>query len=141
MRRLDLKPHCTLRGQALTEFVLGAVGLLLLLFVITDFGRAVYAYNFVSYSAREATRYAAVHGSNSRSPVSSSNQPPVKNVVLNEAHGLDAGDLTITPTWSPDNKPGSVVKVQVQYNFTPVSLFLPAATLSLSATSQMVIMR
>ena len=75
----------------------------------------------------------------SRSPASSSNQDPVKNVVLQEAN-LDSSDLTITSTWAPDNNPGSVVKVQVQYKFKPVSLFLPAPTLSLSATSQMVIM-
>ena len=139
MRRTNLKHHIS-RGQAATEFALGAVGLLMFTFVITDFGRAVYAYNFVSYSAREATRYAVVHGSNSSSPASSSNQDPVKNVVLNEANGLDSTALTITPTWTPDNKPGSVVKVQVQYNFKPVSFFLPSTTLSLSATSQMVIL-
>jgi hypothetical protein len=61
-------------------------------------------------------------------------------VVLNEARGLDSNASTITPTWTPNNKPGSVVKVQVMYSFKPVSLLLPAATLSLSATSQMVIM-
>src|SRR5580704_5360589 len=104
-------------GQAATELAIGVVGLLTLLFVITDFGRAVYAYNFISYSAREATRYAAVHGSTSPSPVSSANEDPVKNVVVNEAKGLDSTALTVTPTWSPDNKPGSIVKVQVQYNF------------------------
>src|ERR1700724_1562425 len=97
------------RGQAATELALGVSGLLMLMFVIADFGRAIYAYNFVSYSAREATRYAAVHGSGSPSPVSSANQDPLKNVVKNEANGLDSTALTITPTWSPDNKPGSVV--------------------------------
>ena len=139
MRRSDLKRY-TSRGQAATELALGLVGLLMLMFVITDLARAVYAYNFVSYSAREATRYAAVHGSTSSSAVSSVNQAPLMSVVTNEANGLDSTALTITPTWTPDNKPGSVVKVQVQYNFKPVSLFLHSTTFSLSSTSQMVIM-
>jgi Flp pilus assembly protein TadG len=139
VRHSDLKQHIS-GGQAATEFALGAVALLMLMFVITDFRRAVYAYNFVSYAAREATRYAAVHGNTSPSPVSSSNEDPVKDIVLDEANGLDSTALTITPTWTPDNKPGSVVKVKVQYNFKPVSLFLHSTTLSLSATSQMVIL-
>jgi hypothetical protein len=62
------------------------------------------------------------------------------SVVTNEANGLDSTSLTITPTRTPDNKPGRVVKVQVQYNFKPVSLFLHSTTLSLGSTSQMVIM-
>ena len=50
------------RGSALLEGALCLTVFLMIVFGTIDFGRMVFAYNFVSYAAREATRYAAVHG-------------------------------------------------------------------------------
>lgn len=50
------------RGQALVEFALTLPVLILLLVGIIDFGRAVWAVSVVSNAAREAARYAIVHG-------------------------------------------------------------------------------
>ena len=41
---------------------------LLIIFGIMDWARVMMANNFVSYAAREATRYAMVHGSSSPHP-------------------------------------------------------------------------
>ena len=50
------------RGSTLIEFGLVITVLLLFLFGIIDFGRALYAYHFVGNAARQATRFAIVRG-------------------------------------------------------------------------------
>lgn len=50
------------QGDALVEFALVAMIFFTMLFGIVDFGRALYAYHFVSNAARTAARWAAVNG-------------------------------------------------------------------------------
>ncbi|HWI81808.1 TadE family protein [Ramlibacter sp.] len=45
------------RGVALVEFALVLPFLLLLTFIVTEFGRAMYQYNALTKSVRDATRY------------------------------------------------------------------------------------
>ena len=45
-------------GQALVEFALVVPVLILLLFGILDFGRAIYAYNTIADAARDGARVA-----------------------------------------------------------------------------------
>jgi Flp pilus assembly protein TadG len=123
-------------GHSYVEFSISAVPLLLFLFGIINFSLGVYAYNFTSYAAREATRYAAVRGSASPTPAATTD---VKNFVLAEAHGLDSSNLKVTTTWSPNNNPGSVVQVQVQYKFIFNMFLVKLPAMNFSGTSQMVI--
>jgi hypothetical protein len=37
---------------------------------------------------------------------------------------IGADTATVTTTWTPDNKPGSLVQVQVQCNYAPISSLL-----------------
>jgi Flp pilus assembly protein TadG len=124
------------RGDAMTEFALVVPIFAMLLFGVMDVGKAVYAYSYVSYAAREATRYAAVHGGDSKDPASSAD---IQNFVANEMHGLSAKQLSVTTSWSPDNNRGSVVKVKVQYSMAIDVPLLAAKTLALASASQMVI--
>ena len=59
------------------------------------------------------------------------------------APGLDSSTLTTNVTFNPANnqKPGSTVNVAVTYNFTPIAPYIPAGTMSLKSTSQMVIIQ
>jgi hypothetical protein len=52
---------------------------------------------------------------------------------------LNTNYLTVTTTWNPNNKPGSVVTVQVSYTFHPLTTFVESANISLSRTAAMVI--
>jgi Flp pilus assembly protein TadG len=55
-----------LRGEqatGLVEYAIICILFLTMILGIVDFGRALYAYHFVSNAAREATRWAAVNGS------------------------------------------------------------------------------
>ncbi len=123
------------RGQAGVEFATTALVTLTVMFGIFVSAMSIYAYNFVSDSARDAVRYAIVHGSNSLTPATSSD---IEQVVLNMAYGLDQNDISVATTWTPDNNPGSIVAVQVTYSFTP---FYPLSSIALplSSYAQMVI--
>jgi hypothetical protein len=57
------------RGQSLVEFALILPIFLMLLVAIFDVGHVVWANNAISTAAREATRFAVVHGGNSSCPV------------------------------------------------------------------------
>ncbi len=95
----------------------------------------MFAYNFVSYAAHDATRYAAVRGSSSTSPVSSTD---VTSYVKAEAIALDPAAFKVDTTWSPDNKVGSTVTVKVRYNFDSILPYIPSR-IAVQSTSQMVI--
>jgi len=97
------------------EFSIIAVSALMLIFGMLNCAIAVYDYNFVSFAAREATRYAAVHGSSSASAASTTD---ISNFVIAQSKGLNGTKLTVSTSWSPDNSPGSTVRVQVSYPFT-----------------------
>jgi len=123
-------------GQSAVEFAIAVSGVLLLGLAITNFAMAISAYNFVCYGARDATRYAAVRGATSPTPVSSSD---VRAFVVSEAAGIDTSQLTVATTWSPDNHPNSTVAVQVQYNFQFQIPFVALSPVNLSSNSQLVI--
>lgn len=128
------------RGQVFLEFALIVPAFLVLLFSIMWLSLAVYAYNYVGYAAREGSRYAAVHGTDSKQPVTTASA--VTAFVQNETTGLDTSKLTVSTTWTPSatpGKPGSTVQVQVQYQFQLSVPFMPPITLPLSSTSKMTI--
>ena len=129
------------RGSNLVEYGIVITLLLTMLFGLVDFGRALYAYHFVSEAAREATRYAMVRGSACTSPGCPASGSDIQNYVKNVPAGIDPAQLTVTPTWSPNNcnNPGCVVEVQVSYNFNFMLPFLPRNTVVMQSSSQMVI--
>jgi Flp pilus assembly protein TadG len=94
-----------LKGQTYAEFALCAVVVLILIFGVVNFSLVVYAYNFVSYAAREGARFAAVHGSSNPPPAHSAD---ITNLISAEGYGLNGGNLKVSTTWSPNNQPGSV---------------------------------
>lgn len=137
------------RGATLVEQALILPILVALFFGIVDMGRALYSYSYVSYIARDATRWASVRTTNlNGTPVT---QADVTNYVKNvSGMGLDAARITATTNWiAPANetplcttvqkKPGCVVQVTVNYNFKFLFPFLPAGTLPMSSESQMII--
>jgi Flp pilus assembly protein TadG len=133
-----LKGEC---GSGLVEYGIVFMLFMTMLLGIADFGRALYAYHFVSSQAREATRYAIVRGcstvsTNCPAPASAGDiQTFVKNVPL----GIDPNQVTVTSTWTPDHKPGSTVKVEVDYTFNFLFPFVSSSAVNMKSTSQMVI--
>ena len=100
-------------GQALVELALSLTLLLLLVFGLFEFGRAMYVLNTLNYAAREGARIASVSN-----PLDRGN---VTNRVLEILPlSLQPGAvIAITPV-AP--QPGAPVKVTVR---TPFSTILP----------------
>lgn len=60
MKRAPRKIMRDERGQSLVEFALTLPMLLVVMFMITEFGRALYQYNVLAQATREAARVAVV---------------------------------------------------------------------------------
>jgi Flp pilus assembly protein TadG len=148
------------RGAVLIEQALIIPILVALFFGIIDMGRALYSYTYVSYIARDATRWASVRSTNLNGPPAPVDPGDVTNYVKNvSGMGLDTARITANTSFvAPPNatplcpggtgnsllnrKPGCVVQVTVNYNFRffffPV---IPVRTLPMSSESQMIITR
>ncbi len=121
----------------MAEFALVLTPCLALFFGIINFALALYCYDFVCYSAQQAVRYATVHGSTAPTVVSSTDVQNYVNVLV--VGVLNTKSLTVATTWSPNNKPGSVVTVVVSYNYPPLTSLVSSVTIPLTRTAAMVI--
>jgi Flp pilus assembly protein TadG len=140
-------------GSSMVEMALSIVILLTFVFGIMNFSLAAYTLHFVSHAAREATRYALVRGSSCSGFASACPAQPadVQSYVQGmELPGIDPSLMTVTTTWpttgasctpsvTPCNNPGNRVKVTVNYQFPLKIIFIPATTLNMTSTSEMVI--
>lgn len=139
------------RGSASVEFAATSVVMFMTLVGLMKVCLAIYTYHFVSEAAREAVRFAVVHGSSASSPVSTND--PVQSFTRNLGYpGIASTFLTTTTTWdtyptaggsctpsSACNNPGNIVKVKVSYAF-PLSIpFTSTRTWTMASTSAMVI--
>jgi Flp pilus assembly protein TadG len=120
----------------MVEAALILLPFLLLIFGIIEFGVVIRAYNFVSYAAREGTRWASVRGADSGVPASASQ---VSTFVKRQAVGMDSSNLTVATTWIPDNKRGSSVRVQVSYSMPGVTGLILPGGIRVRSTSQTLI--
>jgi Flp pilus assembly protein TadG len=102
----------------MVEFALGFLLFIGLIFATFDLGGAVWSYTTVTHAAKQAVRFATIHGA--QNPVyengSDVTDDKIEEIAKNSAPGLDPNEMTVDVTWSPDNKRGSNVIVKVQYN-------------------------
>jgi Flp pilus assembly protein TadG len=141
MKRNEIKEGRTSRrnerGAAMLEFGLVMVVFFMFVFGVMDFGRAIYTYHFVSNAACEATRYAIVRGATSADPVTPTDVANYVKAIT--PLGVDPSSLTVSTSWSPDDSPGSSVRVQVSDNFRFMTPVLTKYQMTLHGTSQMVV--
>ena len=126
-------------GQALVEFSLAVIVLMVLVIGVVEAGRAVWNYNTLSNAVREGSRYAIVHGGAAADPAGPTpNNAQVELQVEQFASGLDTGDLTVTSTWlDGNNNKGSRVRVSATYDFDTIFsslLGIPAVTMTSTST-------
>jgi Flp pilus assembly protein TadG len=149
-------PLCSDSGSSLVEFALSASILMTLVFGVMVMSMALYSYHFISEAAREGTRYAMVRGSSCSTygkftTGCGATPAQIQTYVQGLGFpGITAGNMTVTTTWPttgaactptaiPCNNPGNLVKVVVSYQFPLTIPFVPARTLTMTSSSQMVI--
>jgi Flp pilus assembly protein TadG len=151
-------------GSSLVEFAFSATILIGVVFGMMAMCTGLYIYHFISEAAREGTRYAMVRGSScgtysgftSACPATAAQiQTYVQNL---DYPGIVPSRMTVSTTWpttgsactptvTPCNNPGNLVRVTVTYSYglsLPsfshlLALTFATRTLSLTSTSQMVI--
>lgn len=115
------KPH---RGVALVEFVLMLPMLLLLTVITTEFGRAMYQYNTLAKSVRDASRYLSMQLpgtqiTQARNLVVHGNLAGTGPVLVD---GLNAANVP-DPTWQTAGSAPAITTVTIQvsgYTFRPM---------------------
>jgi Flp pilus assembly protein TadG len=124
------------RGQALVEFAVASVVFLMTVFGTLQFGLMIWNYNMISNLAQEGARWASVRGSSST--ITNASSSDVQAFIDTRSTGI-----TVTSTTTPDpvGAQGTIVTVQVQTTFAPLTGIVPMSTLTLSSTAQMVVSR
>lgn len=120
-------------GNAIVESGLCFLLCMTIFIAIMEFGMGIFTYNFVSYAAREGSRYAATRGSLATTPATSNS---IQTMVRNQAMALDPTLLAVTTTWNPNNTPGNTVTVNVSYPITPLIGFV-MGNMTVTANSTM----
>jgi Flp pilus assembly protein TadG len=142
------------RGQALVEFALIFPVMVVVLFGVFDFGRAIYAYNTISNAARQGVRVAIVNqnaaGTGCAGGNGSGPQDPTKMSAVDcaisagIALGTTTSNVTITymnatdtATCSPLAQ-GCLAVVTVTYKFVPITPVIGSiiGSIPMSSTSK-----
>jgi Flp pilus assembly protein TadG len=114
------------RGVAIIEFALVMPLLLVMTFMVTEFGRAIYQYNVVTKSVRDAARYLTIQTPNTK--VAEAANLVVYGTTTTGTTPLIPGLTTamVSANWPPatgTNPPISTVTVQVSgYTFDSMVL-------------------
>lgn len=147
-------------GQALVEFAMALVVILMLIFGVVEFGRIVLVYNGIANGARIGARYAITNSSPPNatsvtnanvSTIQTNVQTVVKNFLAPTTVNINAAGLSITTTFPNKSCTGSIststcsgtsagnpVQVTVSY---PYDLLIPyyPINITLSNTSEGII--
>ena len=142
-RRQQSCPHSGSRGQALVEFALVALMLIILILSMLELVSMMHTYNTLADSAKEGVRYAIVHGTNNSSPSgptcpcvdidgpaapygttpgNGSGFGVVKTFAQYSLHDITGLTVTVSypdTTNKPENQPPNRVQVVVSYPYRP----------------------
>jgi len=124
-------------GATAVEFAVTAPILVSMLYGIVELSHYAWSNIALADAAKMGARYAMVRGSASADPASASD---IATYVKGQIVLIDPNAVTVSTTFTPDNKPGSDVTVSLSYSFVP---FLPGfdylTTKRLTASSEMTI--
>jgi len=127
------------RGETLVEFAFAAVVFLTTIFVVIEFGIAVFKYNIISNLAQDGARWASVRGATSAA-VQNATTTDVANYVQARAFNIPLSPAPVA-TWSNASKlPPETVTVVVSTPVTPLTSLIPL-TITMTASATMTLSR
>ena len=134
------------RGATLVEFTLTFLLFLVIVLTLLEMGRGIWTYTTLAHAARQAGRYAMVHGTENIGTLTG-----ISDVAARHAQGLDTKQLTVSTQWNPRAdtpktdpsavQRGDIVEVKLTYPFRLVTspIVLKESTFTMSSTSRMVV--
>ena len=90
-RRVPLKSQ---RGSSLLEFTLVGIGIMFVLISVFEISRAMWVYNTLAHAAKQAVRFAIVHGSNCDGACTKTVAQIADEIALNGV-GLETDQLQV----------------------------------------------
>ncbi len=140
------------RGTTAVEFAICCPIVFMLLFATIVGAMGVFRYQQTAQLAREAARWAAVHGGQYEEETGNAAATPADvytNAIQPSATTLDLGKLTYQVTWDKSNMPldasdgyatphGNTVSVTVTYQWFPEVYLVGPFSLSSTSTAQMI---
>jgi Flp pilus assembly protein TadG len=134
------------RGQSLVEFAITFSILIGFVFAFIEVCLMFYTFYMISESAREGSRYAAMHGSACQTAALASCTASASAINMYVAQlgypNLGGGTMTVNTTF-PDGSqaPANHVTVAITYTFPIAMAFVPRSTWTLSTSSTMTILQ
>lgn len=114
------------RGNAVVEFALLSLPMLVIVLGFFELGRYFYLSESIANAAREGARAAAVRGASSPEPA---RKEDIAAIVHSHAPGfVPADSLDVRTSYSPDNSPGASVAVTVAYSYRLLVPWIAAFT-------------
>ncbi len=120
----------------MVESALVFLAFMFILLGSVEFGRMVYAFQYVVQGAEEGARYASLHSSASTAPATNAS---VTSTVTQWAIGLDSSKVGVTTTWTPTNAVGNTVQVKVTYTWSSILGALVPTSMAMTSQSNMTI--
>lgn len=137
--------HSPRPGAVTVEFAIVCPVAFTLLLAILIGGLAVFRFQEVATLAREAARYASVHGGQYARETGqpAATATTIRDYVLAKAVALDSNSLTCTVSWNTDNMPvhtviingqptavANTVTVTISYQWIPETFFSGGSTMT-----------
>ena len=132
------RPFGSRAGQAMLETGLCFLFFMTVFIAIMEFGMGIFTYNFVSYAAREGSRYASTRGSQCVSPCTTATADTIQTMIRQQVVALDSSQVAVSTTWNSSNIPGNTVTVNVSYPIKPLIGFV-LGNITVGASSTMTI--
>jgi TadE-like protein len=149
------------KGSTLVDFALTVTIVLLIMFLIVDVGRALYTFNWLSDSARRATRFAMIRGKTCDTNLASychgysqeggASADDIKAYVTSLAIGVDTDPALLqveshclasaSVAGTPPCAPGAWVQVEVKYQFSFLSPLMHLNPWWMHSTSERVVLQ
>jgi len=102
-------------GGVAVEFAFAIPILVVMMLMVIDLGRGIFAYSTLNSASADAVRYASVHGLESIYPRT---DQQIIDFARSRAVGFDDPNLTVRLTWNPSGYSGGQVEVVMLYDFT-----------------------
>jgi Flp pilus assembly protein TadG len=140
------------RAATAVEFAMVAPAVILILLALFIGGMGIFRYQELAHLTREASRWAAVHGTDyakATGQPAATAEDVYNQIIVPNAAAMNLGRLTYTVSWNADNSPyrtvlvgglvrkmNNTVTVTISYQWIPEA-YLGGVTLGSASTSAM----